>query len=151
MTRIIVKGDKELIEKIKKVGQRLQDAVHDATLAGGEVAAAEARRRAPGPYIETEIDSERVGRVDLLVGPDPEHWYYQFFETGVSGHEIDGHVMQALAFTQGAEQVVFQRVKHPGMAAEPFMRPALEDNQTAVKDAMINVFNRELDAIIRGG
>lgn len=149
--RIKVHGDKELIEKIRKVGTQLEKAMRKATLEGGEVAAVEARRRAPGPYIETEIVSERPGRVDLEIGPDAEHWYYQFFETGASSHEIDGNVKQALAFIQGAEEIVVKRVRHPGIAAEPFMRPALEENQTAVKDAMINVFNIELDKIIRGG
>lgn len=143
-----IEGDAELKAILQKLGAGLVQAVQFATEEGAEVAKEAAEWRGPGPHIEMKVKKVGPGRAEVAIGPDRAHWYYGLFETGVSAHEIDGHVKKALRFSYGGEEVILKRVKHPGMAAEPFLRPALEENQERIKEAMGEVFVQRILALI---
>jgi HK97 gp10 family phage protein len=147
---VVIEGDKELVAMMAKIGERVSGAVLQATQLGANVGVNAAKRRAPGPYIEMKVEKSTTRLAEVTIGPDKEHWYYQFFETGASGHEIDGNVKRALRFTMGSEEVVVKRVKHPGMAAEPFLRPALDENQAQIQEAMASEFRRVIESLSSG-
>lgn len=118
-----VEGGDELIAELRALGVDVEMALKEATLAGGQVLVDEMNDLAPGPHIDAEVRSATPNKVTLDIGPDPQHWYYRFFETGVQPHEITPRTKKALAF----DDVVVKRVtKHPGMAARPFMRPVAD-------------------------
>jgi HK97 gp10 family phage protein len=133
-----IEGDKELLEAFRRLKIDVAAVLEKAALAGAEEIRAAAQSKAPGPHIEIEIDEKQstANRRVAAIGPDKEHWFYQFFETGAGGHEIDGKTKKALAF-EGREGAIVRRVvKHPGIAAAPFMRPAFDSRKdTAVARA----------------
>lgn len=147
-TELKIEGDKELVAILQRLGKGLLESVEAATAKGAEVAVSAAKQRAPGPYIEAEVGKVERGKAEFTIGPDKAHWYYIFSETGATRHEIDGHVRKALRFDIGGEEVILKRVKHPGMAAEPFLRPALEENQERIKAAMGETFREVIERLV---
>jgi len=142
-----IEGDQELKAILAKIGKGLLESVEAATAKGAEVAVQAAKQRAPGPFIEAEVMKVEKGKAEIKIGPDKAHWYYIFTETGASRHEIDGHVRKALKFSYGGEEVILKSVRHPGMAASPFLRPALEENQERIKAVMGEEFVRRILAL----
>lgn len=122
-------GDKELEAKLRQVRAVVGRVLDDAGKGGAEVIQGEARHKAPGPYVDMEQVELTLTRVTYAIGPDKEHWYYQFFETGTGSHEIDGRLKQALMFVAGGESIIRTAVSHPGMAADAFLRPAMDSKK----------------------
>lgn len=143
--RVELDGEEEIRAILQRIGEAAAQAVADATEAGAEVAVSVAKQRAPGPHIVAEIAKSTVGMAEFDIGPDKEHWYYQFFETGAGRHEIDASVKRALKFSMGSDEVIVRRANHPGMAAEPFLRPALDENKESIQAAMGKVFMQTLE------
>lgn len=122
-------------------------AVKNAAWAGAGVIEEAAKRYAPGPHIIRVSVSESNSVVEIAIGPDEDHWYYVFFETGVSAHEIpvaknQGEVI--LHFQGSGGDVYVYKVSHPGMAAKPFMRPAVDTSRekamrTVGQELLINI------------
>lgn len=138
-------GDKELKRKLDQLGRRAQASLLKAAEAGAQVIEDAAEQKAPGPHIATGNQKIDGGRAEVDIGPDEEHWHYQFFETGASGHEITG---RPLVFEGKQGLVVTRRVNHPGMPAEPFLRPAMSERREEAKDAAGKVFKAEIDKLV---
>lgn len=129
-----LEGADELIQMIQKLGDIAAGAaVMEAVIEGGKVMEDEIESRAPGPNIITFPDARSIkrGYAGVMIGPDKEHWYYRFLETGATAHEIEPSMKQALLLAGGGEVVA--RVDHPGMAANPFMRPGFDASEEKVK------------------
>src|SRR4030067_1033142 len=141
---IKLEGDKELNRKLDQLGARARGALLDAAEAGAEVIEAAAEQKAPGPHIVTGNQKVEGGRAEVDIGPDKEHWYYQFFETGATAHEIAG---SPLVFEGDKGLIVTRKVNHTGMPAEPFLRPALSEKSEAAKDAAGERFKPEIDKL----
>lgn len=124
-TRVEIEGLDELVQALKDAGANVEDVLTTAMLAAGEIVAQAANPNAPGPNIGVEVDEEESSgkKIVVNVGPDEEHWYYKFAETGVTAHEITS--TGALAFEGRVGLVITKSVNHPGMPAKPFLRPAL--------------------------
>lgn len=110
-----------------------------AARAGAEVVRQAANQDAPGPH--NEINMKRVSqkKAEAEIGPDKEHWYYLFEETGTDAHEITPSKKKALTWPGGP---MVKRVSHPGRAARPFLRPALDNNLNKILNAMSNVLRQ---------
>lgn len=144
----VLEGAEELIEMIKKIGDIAAGAaVMEAVLAGGKVLEDEITTRAPGPHIVRSPNKRSLKRgwAEVDVGPDKEHWYYRFFETGASPHEIEPVTAEALVLIGGnlREYVLH----HPGMGANPFMRPAFDTSQDEVMKKVGEVLWEELHKV----
>ena len=127
-----IEGGEELKARLERLeAAARQRALEAAAKAGAEVIRDDANRRAPGPHVVAEVVKASDAAVEVGIGPDKDHWYYQFFETGAGRHPIGPESKKAIRFpgAEGQEMVRFG-VTHPGMAASPFLRPAL-DGQTA--------------------
>ena len=85
--------------------------------------------------------------VEVGIGPDKDHWYYQFFETGAGRHPIGPESKKAIRFpgAEGQELVRFG-VTHPGMAARPFLRPALDGQKAEAVRALGQELRRRIEA-----
>lgn len=135
-----------------------------AALKAAEVVVDEARSRAPGPHVIAEINRRAMKKGELMVeiGPDKAHYYYKFFETGVQPFEIDlskGRSRRASGKrrrTRGnARALKFgeqfaSHIQRGGMAARPWLRPALDSKQDAAKEAMGREFLRAILAVAVG-
>lgn len=132
MGQIVVRieGGEELLRKLKKLGVDVRGVLKAAALAGAEEIRVPANRAAPGPHVVAEVTESRKEYATVGIGPDEEHWYYRFMETGATAHEITG---APLAFEIGGDLVVTGRVGHPGMAARPFLRPAFDRHKGAAE------------------
>lgn len=140
-------GDKELREKLHRMGDLVRQANSKAARAAEEPIVAEANSLAPGPHI-LALQSARESTEDLAVvdiAPDKEHWYYQFTETGAGEHEIKGNPL--LAFEGDHGLVIIGKVTHPGMDAKPFLRPALMHNRDQAQKLAGEVFLREINKV----
>ena len=104
-----------------------------AALVGATLFEEAAQPLAPGPHIDKDVAERSKERVSVDVGPDDDHWYYRFFETGAGAHEITG---SPLVFEGREDLVVTGRVDHPGMAAQPFLRPAFDGEKDRATDAV---------------
>lgn len=148
-TRIKAKleGGDELLKVLRELGISVDDVLEAAVLAGAEVIREEAAGNAPGSgAIAKEIDAKKPGNVTAAVGPDKAHWYYQFLETGAQAHEIGPDTRQAMMF-EGSEGEKFSRsIQHPGMAADPFLRPAVDGKRQDAVDSVGQVIRKAIEA-----
>jgi HK97 gp10 family phage protein len=121
--KVTIEGGEELLRKLQKMGVDVREALREAALEGAEAIRGPANQSAPGPHIIAEVVGSDQKGVTVAIGPDEEHWYYRFFESGAQAHEITG---TPLVFQGEEGTVVTGRVGHPGMAARPFLRPAFD-------------------------
>ncbi len=128
-----IKGGEELLRKLRQLGVNVEDVLEVATLAGAQVIANAANPLAPEPLIEAQVTEKRKKSVTVDIGPPEKKWYWRFLETGATGHEITGH---PLVFEGDEGLVVTGGVRHPGMAARPFLRPALDTKKSAAVGAV---------------
>lgn len=135
-------GDRELLAKLERLGISIENVLEAAVCAGAEIVRDDARSRAPGPNIEQETVKRTRRMVEVDVAPDEEHWNYRFFELGASAHGIEG---SPLVF-MGANGLVYtHQVDHPGMTAQPFLRPALDGQREQAQQAMGSVWREALN------
>lgn len=116
---IEIDGLENALRQAQRVGIAADRVLMAALDAAAKVIEEEIQSGAPGPHIERE-PADGVTAVDI--GPNREHWYYQFSETGAAPHEIWPKSKAALFFNERFAA----RVDHPGFAARPFMRPVAD-------------------------
>lgn len=134
-------GEKELLADLKRIGVDVLALKKSAAAAGGNAIKGLALRRAPGPHIEVKVRGTTTGaRAD--VGPDKEHWYYSFFETGAVAHSEKPGKGKLMAFEGEEGQVFTTHVDHPGMPAQPFLRPAIDEGEDLAVGAVATVLRR---------
>lgn len=130
--KVVIEGGDELIRELKRIGADVDAVLFVAIEAAGKVVQEAANPNAPSPHVELSRPKKVRGGVEISVGPDKEHWYHRFFETGAAAHPIKARDKKALLFT---DRETYRRVvQHPGMPAQPFLRPALDENENAVRD-----------------
>ncbi len=139
MTIILkIEGLKELNHALKQLPRRAANrALKSSIRAGGRVVVKAARRNLPPNYVVLKkslfVKVLRQGKysINALVGPRTgkdaryDGWYAHIVEFGAAPHEITIATRNVLA-SQG--QVFGTKVKHPGVAARPFFRPAFDGN-----------------------
>ena len=130
---VSLEGGEDLLKAIRNADMSVRSVLRAATLAGGQVVASAAAGSAPGPEIIAEVLEASAAGVEVGIGPDKEHWFYQFLETGAAAHEITG---TPLIFEGREGMVKTAKVSHPGMAARPFLRPAHDSTQTEQSDTL---------------
>lgn len=135
---VVVEGGEELLRALRRAGVNVDSALEAAAMLGAAVMEDAMVPLAPGPGIATEVTEKGPGYVAVDVGPDEDHWYYRFFETGTGPHAITGSPWLAW------DDVVTRRVSHPGMAARPFMRPAFDGSSGAAAETVGEELRRVL-------
>ena len=148
--RAEIKNMDDLEKKIVGLRKDMSKILEQAAQAGADVIADEANHLAPGPYIDTDVVGLTWAHADVEIGPDKEHWYYLFYETGTAPHEVTPRSVGGLEFPgQEGEMVVRQIVSVPGMAARPFLRPAFDGKKDEAEEAtgreFLKVINKYLE------
>lgn len=126
-------GGDAVLRALMRLGVDVGQVLEAAALAGGQVLAVRANADAPEPIVRAEVAERDTDQAVVDIGLPRDKWYLQFFETGASEHEITG---APLAFEGEDGPVITGRVDHPGMAAEPFLRPAMDTGQGEATDAV---------------
>lgn len=133
--QVRIRGDKELVGKLKKLGISVSQVLEAATLAAAKVIEDAAEPLAPGPNIDHEVKKKTPTRVTVHVGPDADHWHYRFAEFGAGAHPISG----PLAFEGRAGPIVVGGVQHPGRGKAAFLRPAVDGYEEEARGALGDV------------
>lgn len=136
-----VDGLEDLIRYLEQLGPRAGSVLLEATMDGGRVLADEANNLAPGEHVIVTPEEVRPNGVTVAVGPDREHWYYLYAETGTQPHEIVPRAAAALLFPggggpSGSGGQYAENVDHPGAPAQPFLRPAVDQAGGKAVDAV---------------
>jgi len=127
---IRLEGQEELLAQLKAIGAEVEREVEAALTSGAKPLVERANDLAPHPQILIEVRESRGGAVVVAVGFPGEKWYWRFFELGAGAHEIKGDPRLAFQGRGGVMRPV--RVSHPGMAAEPFLRPAYDETHAEI-------------------
>lgn len=127
-----IEGAEELIAALQKMGVDVGQMLEVAATAGAQVIAEGANGFAPAPEISTETAKRTASRVEVNIGPPDDKWYWKFIETGAGQHEISG----PLAIPWDGEMHLVGGASHPGMIAQPFLRPAFDTRQTLAVNAV---------------
>lgn len=149
---MVVSGDKALLKALKKAGEAGQKALRPAIVDGASVMANAVRGRAKNDWVranvETKVVFDDAKGVTVLVGvkSDKDHpsnipvW----LEYGVAPHKIPAKYSNDVVLNI-LGRLVRGQVKHPGIAAQPFMRPAFDESKDAALAAIENALRRELN------
>lgn len=139
-----IEGLDDLIGKLRKMGVDVENVTPAALLDGAEVVQTAANREAPGPYIVVgEVEKRGKGH-EVAIGPDDEHWYWRFLETGTAPHFIEAYSARALRMGSTGAEYFARSADHPGHAARPFLRPAIDENEKPITDAVGARYKRVL-------
>jgi HK97 gp10 family phage protein len=151
-SRVELIGEAELKAKIQQLGDAVIQANSAAVRAAEVPILTEANANAPGPHI-LALQSKKESNENLAVvniGPDKDHWYYQFAETGATAHEIKAKNGKSLAFEGRNGLVITKSVKHPGRPAAPFLRPAMSHNRDAAQKLAGEIFRKGIERLCDG-
>ena len=152
-----IEGGDELLKELASLGGNVRSSARSAVRAGARVIQGEAESNeqglgdGSGKQTAIKISQKKQGSIEAMIGPSKRKWWYRYFETGVTAHEITG---DPLVFEGDEGLVVIGGVQHPGMAAQPWLRPAFDTKQNdavqAVGDALRQAIE-ERRAIVEGG
>ncbi len=138
---IDVRGLPETQEMLAQVtGRQLQNRTKRAVRAGAKVmreglrSEVRARSDLPKSFAKTKTSSHRN---PIGVSVAPTSLLARIFEHGARSHSI-GRAGQLLAHVEGRYLTFLARgpVRHPGMAARPFVVPVFEDKKRPAGDAI---------------
>ena len=126
-----MKGLDELRDKLLARAESVRSVAQRAAEAGAGVIqkAADVGAPSPGSVKTRTTVLGRRGQVRVDIGSDKKHWHHMFFELGADPHEITPRVRRTLKFEVGESEIFARAVQHPGMAAKPFLRPAIDERQ----------------------
>lgn len=145
--RVRLEGDEALLRKLRELGIKVSDVLEQAVDAAAEIVQAGAIGLAPGPAIERDTTMKRATRVEVEVGPDREHWYYRFAETGAAVHGIAPKTAKVVLFYGDAGETFRARVTHPGIPATPFLRPAMDSRSDEAQREMGDEWKRAIRSV----
>jgi len=132
-----IEGGEEMLKQMKALGLNTRKVLAAATRAGLKVVQVEAEQNAKGissrggKATRLVLSSKKPTHATADLGPGKKKWYLRFFETGAQPHEISG----PLAFEGDRGLVLIGGVSHPGMSAQPWLRPAFGAKRDAARDA----------------
>src|SRR5512136_2548846 len=109
-----LENEEELLKKLLDLGETAKKIIAEATLAGAQVVADVADGIEPDANVTAKLVEKRNDQATAAIGPDREHWYYQFQQTGAKEHTIKAKKAQRLLFEGDNGLVVAQEVQHPG-------------------------------------
>lgn len=140
MTKVTVEAVNlgEVVGEIMKRPELARAVLDAAVEAAAEVIQQAAAADAPGPGIGVNQTGEGV----YEVGPTAEKFYYAYFETGTSPHMVRPRTARALAWGGDAFSAGHMV---GGVTAQPFLRPAVDQNKDAAGDAAGEVFKKAIE------
>ena len=125
---------KELSANIKRIGGNMPEAVEAATVAGADVIFDQASSDAPGDGLGVvqELTDKTDDSATVGVGADKRHFYYNIIESGRVSYQIQPSAADALLI----DDEFAANADIPARAADPWLRPALDENVDAIIEEM---------------
>lgn len=157
-----IEGGEELVEALRQLEVDVVNVRDEAVQEGGEIIRAEAESRAPGEIfmnlvtdavklITSVVMSVAGNQSTVEIGPDREHWYFMYFETGAQPHEVEPRNDTILWFGGREGSQFAPKVDHPGIPADPFLRPAVDSHGKQAIEKIGEVFKKALEAKAKPG
>jgi len=134
-----LEGGDELIKEMRALGVNVKKSLRGAVRAGAKVIqdAAEENARGvsgqSGKHTRLITSARQPTSVEFSIAPSKKKFFMRFFETGATAHEISGN---PIAFEGDRGLVVIGGVHHPGMPAQPWLRPAFDAKGKAAVAAL---------------
>ena len=139
-------GEKELAKALEALGSAVADKLEGIAHAGATPVKEAAKDKAPqlSGDLSDKMTQETLEKsktaVEVGVGPDKDTFWGLFIEFGVGAHHVKHVVAQALQIEQGFAV----SADIPAIPAQPFLRPALDENI----DAAINAIAEEAKKVL---
>ena len=137
-----IEGGEQLLKELAELGGNVRSSARAAVRAGARVIQAQAEGNAQGigsgagKHTAIKVSQRVKGTIEAMIGPSKRKWFYRYFETGVTAHEITGAPL-VFEGDEGDEGLIITGgVHHPGMAANPWLRPAFDVKQEAAAAAV---------------
>ena len=152
-----VEGGEALLKELAALGGNVRSTSRSAVRAGAKVIQVRAESNAQGlgsgsgKHTQIKISQKVKGTIEAMIGPSKRKWFYRYFETGVTAHEITG---APLVFEGDTGLVIIGGVNHPGMASKPWLRPAFDGEQNAAAQAVGDYLKQAIEerrAIVESG
>lgn len=133
----------DFLDRLSRLGERIDDVSEKVLIAGGEVIETQVRDNLKGVIGHTtKYDSQSTGQLLSALGKTSVHVDddgNSNIKIGFSEHRTDGVSNAMLAN-------VLEYGKH-GQAAKPFLKPAVKSAKIACEEKMIATFESEVDKI----
>ena len=133
-------NEAEVMRDLAAAGLSVEVVMRAAIAAAAEVVQQAAIPLAPGPGIGVNQTADDTA----FVGPVKEKWYYRFQETGTVRHFVKFRDKKALWMGAGRP---FAYATVGGVAAQPFMRPAVDENHGPIGNAAGEHWQRALENV----
>ena len=144
VTAVKIEGGDRLLKELQALGGNVKSTARTAIRNGIKVMQVQAEDNARplgrrGKHTRIGMKATAGGDITARLGPSKRFWYYKFLETGTQPHE-EPH----------------SRIwrHHPGMAAQPWLRPAFDAKQMPAATEVGATFRRAIEerrAIIEAG
>lgn len=144
-----VTGTKELLAKLHELsGKQQRAALRSGLRKGGQVVLAEAKRRAPGKRIPKALAvkvSVTSSESYVKIGPKRRAGarHAHLVEKGVGPHVIRARKKPRLR----VENTRPLQVKHPGMAAQPFLEPGFQATKQQALERIKEAMSAEIEKL----
>jgi HK97 gp10 family phage protein len=151
-----VEGSEQLLKELASLGGNVRSTARTALRSGTKVIQEQAEQNAAtlgtksGKHTKIKATSRVGGIIEMMLGCTDKFWFFRYFETGTTPHEIAG---APLIFEGDEGLIITGGVSHPGMAAAPWLRPAFDAKQTAAVDAVGDRIRQAIEerrAIVEG-
>ena len=133
----------DFLDRLSRLGERIDDVSEKVLIAGGEVIEAQVRDNLKGVIgHNTKYESQSTGQLLSSLGKTSvrvDDDGNSNIKIGFSEHRTDGVSNAMLAN-------VLEYGKH-GQAAKPFLKPAVKSAKSACEEKMISTFESEVDKI----
>lgn len=147
--RLRVLGGKEIEKALRRKLEEAQAGLEDVGHAAAEPIREAASDKAPertgalSEHIVRETLEKETDRVVVGVGPDETvAWYGHFVEFGTNAHRVTRDQARGLAVDDDGFAA---SMAHPGAQAQPYLRPALDEQADAAVDAAGEELKKKLD------
>lgn len=148
-TTVKIEGGENLLKELQALGGNVRSTARTAMRNGAKVVQAAAELNAAsiavhaGKHTRIQATSLAMGVITMAVAPSKKKWYFRYFETGVTPHQIRG---KPLVFMGDSGLVVIGSANHPGMAAKPWLRPAMDSTSPAAVAAIGETLRTAIEA-----
>jgi len=138
---LVIENADEVVAALESLGVEASAVIEQVFMAGAKLLVEAANGLAPSPGNEAEMTKRTSQSITVHVGPDTDHWYLLFAETGTQPHEISPTLAQALTIGDG----FFARANHTGSVARPFLRPTVHSKGDDVAREIGDGFAEKLE------
>ena len=144
MVTVKLEGGDNIIKALEGKQGDLKAAIEAILMVGAEIIRQAAASRTKGKIAANMTKEKLPGSpITVGIGPSKRQWYARFREFGTKAHSVKPR--RAKALQVGLDTFRASVRNHPGTAAQPFLRPALDENGGDAQAAMGNEVKRVLD------